>query len=75
MLDIRSVVLDIRSVVFFSISCKRDFFDQLCLIFDQLTFFSISCKRDFFDQLCLIFDQLSFFRSVVLSVTFSISCA
>ena len=74
-------MLDIRSVVFFSISCKRDFFYQLCLIFDQLSlfrsvvldirsvvFFSISFKRDFFYQLCLIF------RSVV-SVTLSISCA
>ena len=56
MLDIRSVV----SVAFFSlldisISCKRDFFYQLCLIFDQLTFFrsvslSVVIDRDFFDQ-------------------------
>ena len=32
-----SVVLYIRSGVCFSISCKRDVFDQFCLIFDQFS--------------------------------------
>ena len=54
---------DVRSVVCFSISCKREFLDQLYLMFDQLSVFrsvvsvsfSISCAL--FSISCLFFDQ------------------
>ena len=63
MLLFQSVVFDIRSVACFIQSVVHvTFFDQLCLIFNQLcVFYSVSCRCDFltfFDQLCLIFDQL-----------------
>ena len=57
-------MFEIQSVVFPSISCRCDLFDQLCLIFDQSCFiqsvvdvtFSMSCL--IFDQLCVLFNQL-----------------
>ena len=70
----RSVVFDIRSVECFirSVSCRRDFFDQLCSILDQLGVLFNQSYMWLFRS--VVFDIRSvecFIRSVV-DVTFSI---
>ena len=60
--------------MFYSISFRCDFFDQLCLIFDQLCVSFNQLHISLFDQFVFDIRSVECFIQSVVGVAFSMSC-